>query len=132
MALLHEDVTDGILKAFYHVYNEMGFGFAEKCYENALIIELGAMGYEVATQVPICVRYKGHVVGDYFADLVVNGCVIVELKAADSLVEAHAVQLQNYLKATGMSIGLLLNFGKKPDFKRKIFETLRSDPRKSV
>ena len=97
MELLHKDSTDKIITAFSNVYNELGFGFLEKVYQNGLIV---------------C---------EYFADLIVNGCVIIELKAAETLVEEHELQLINYLKATEIEVGLLLNFGKKPQFKRKLF-----------
>lgn len=129
MPLLHEDVTEGILKAFFGVYNELGYGFAEKVYENSMVIELKALGFSVEAQVPVKVYFKGQAVGDYIADLIENGCVIVELKAAETLVTAHATQIQNYLKATGLTVGMLLNFGKKPQFERKVFELARTYPR---
>jgi GxxExxY protein len=132
MELLHKDITDKILKAFYTVYNELGFGFLEKVYENALIIELRNTGLRCAKQQPIKVQYGGSVVGDYFADIIVENIVILELKAAEGIVEEHELQLINYLKATEVEIGLLLNFGKKPEFKRKIFtndkKKIRLDP----
>lgn len=128
MELLHKDITDKILKAFYTVYNELGFGFLEKVYENALIIELQNMGLGCAKQQPIKVRYGGVVVGDYFADIIVENIVILELKAADGIVEEHELQLINYLKATEVEIGLLLNFGKRPEFKRKIFTNDKKNP----
>jgi GxxExxY protein len=118
--LLHQELTDKIIKAFYKVYNELGYGFLEKVYENAMLIELKKCGLQVKKQVPIIVLYDNQVVGDYFADILVEECVILELKATENLVEAHEIQLVNYLKATEMEIGLLLNFGKKPQFKRKI------------
>ena len=121
MEIIHRDITDKVIKAFYKVYNELGFGFLEKVYENALYLELIAMGLYCEKQKPIKVYYSGKKVGEYFADIIVNGCVIVELKAAETLVEEHELQLINYLKATETEIGLLLNFGKKPQFKRKIF-----------
>lgn len=129
MALIHEDITDGILHAFYTVYNELGYGFAEKVYENALIIELQALDFEVRAQYPIAVYYKGRIVGEYVADLLVNDSVIVELKAAECLSKAHAAQLQNYLRATEIEVGLLLNFGKKAEFERKVFQSARANPR---
>ena len=121
MDLLHKDITDKIIKAFYKVYNELGYGFLEKVYENALFLELTAMGLFCEKQKPIKVYYNGKIVGEYFADIIVNGCVIVELKAAEVLVEEHEFQSINYLKATEIEVGLLLNFGKKPQFKRKLF-----------
>jgi GxxExxY protein len=121
MEILHKEITDKILKAFYKVYNELGFGFLERVYENSLIIELNKAGLTCHKQKPIEVFYEKISVGTYFADIVVNECVIIELKAAESLVEAHELQLVNYLKATKIEVGLLLNFGKTPSFKRKIF-----------
>ena len=117
----HFEITEKIIKAFYKVYNTLGYGFSEKVYENALFIELVSMGLFVEKQKPIKVYYEGIEVGEYFADLIVEGCVIVELKAAEALCEEHEFQLINYLKATEIEVGLLLNFGKKTEFKRKVF-----------
>ena len=119
--LIHKDITDRILKAFYTVYNELGFGFLEKVYENALIVELKLAGLKCEQQKPIKVNYKGILVGEYYADLVVDDKVIVELKAAENISKEHELQLINYLRSTDINIGLLLNFGKKPEFKRKIY-----------
>ena len=117
----HSGITEKIIKAFYKVYNTLGYGFLEKVYENALFIELVAMGLLVEKQRQIKVYYEGKEVGEYFADLMVETCVIVELKAAESLCEEHEFQLINYLKATEIEVGLLLNFGRKPELKRKVF-----------
>ena len=119
--MLHEEITGAIIKAFYAVYNTLGYGFLEKVYENALVHELTKLGFEVRQQMPIQVYYDGQLVGKYFADLMVNGCVIVEIKAAEGLRPEHAAQLLNYLKATETEVGLLLNFGPKPEFARRIF-----------
>ena len=119
--MLHEEITGAIIKAFYTVYNTLGYGFLEKVYENALVHELTKLGLKVGQQMPIKVYYDGCLVGEYFADLVVEGCVIVEIKAAESLRPEHAAQLLNYLKATEVEVGLLLNFGPKPEFARRIF-----------
>ena len=121
MELLHKDITDKIIKGFYQVNNELGFGFLEKVYQNALMLELIAMGLFCEKQKQVKVFYSGQVVGEYFADLIVNSSVIIELKAAETLVDEHELQLINYLKATDMEVGLLLNFGRKPQFKRKLF-----------
>ncbi|MBL7960129.1 GxxExxY protein [bacterium] len=121
MELLHKDITDKIIKAFYKVYNVLGFGFLEKVYENAMFVELIATGLQCEKQKQIRVYYNGQAVGEYYSDMVVNDCVIVELKSSERLVKEHTLQLINYLKATNLEIGLLLNFGKKPEFKRKIF-----------
>lgn len=117
----HNQVTKDIIKAFYNVYNTLGFGFLERVYENALMIELNELGYSVKPQQNIKVLYKGIIVGEYFADLVVEDVVIVELKAVECLAKEHETQLVNYLKATQFELGLLLNFGKKAEIKRKIF-----------
>jgi GxxExxY protein len=121
--LKHGDVTERIVQAFYKVYNVLGHGFLEKVYENAMAIELRKHGLLVDQQAPIKVYYEGEAVGDYYADLLVAGCVIVELKAGEALANEHHAQLINYLKATGIEVGLLVNFGPKPELKRKVFET---------
>ena len=121
MELLHKDITDKIIKSFYTVYNELGYGFLEKVYENAMFLELVSTGLYCEKQKQIKVFYNGQIVGEYFSDIIVNSFVIVELKAAEALYEEHEFQLINYLKATEIEVGLLLNFGKKPEFKRKLF-----------
>ena len=121
MNLLHKDTTDIILKSFYKVYNNLGYGFLEKVYENALLYELRNQGLDCEKQKPIKVYYEQIQVGEYYADIIVNECIILELKAAESIAEEHEFQLINYLKATEIEIGLLLNFGKNPEFKRTIF-----------
>jgi GxxExxY protein len=123
--LLHKDLTDGILKTYYDVYNRLGFGFLERVYENALAYELRKRGYLVAQQQSITVWYDGVAIGEFFADLVVNNLVIVELKSVERLIPEHEAQLFNYLKATTIEVGLLLNFGPEPQFRRKVFESAR-------
>ena len=117
----HEELTEKIIKAFYKVYNTLGYGFLEKVYENALHIELTTMGFKVEKQKKHLVYYFGHIVGDYNADLLVNELIALELKANECIAEANENQLINYLKATTLEVGLLLNFGKKPEVRRKIF-----------
>jgi GxxExxY protein len=117
----YSEITDKIIKAYYKVYNTLGYGFLEKVYENAMFYELVDMGLKVSKQEQITVYYNDVKVGEYYADLVVEEIVVVELKAAESLCEEHEIQLINYLKATDMEVGLLLNFGKKPEIKRKVF-----------
>ena len=117
----HNELTDKIIKAFYNVYNELGFGFLENVYQNALFFELKNTQLKVENQKAIQVYYQKQLVGNYKADLIVNNTIILELKAVDFLIEEHELQLINYLKATNIEIGLLLNFGKKPEIKRKIF-----------
>ena len=118
---LHKELTSQIIKCFYTVYNKLGYGFLEKVYENALKIELQNNGLFVEKQKSIKVYYENQIVGEYFADLVIDNKIIVELKASETLCEEHEYQLINYLKATNIEIGLLLNFGKKPEIRRKIF-----------
>jgi GxxExxY protein len=130
--MLHSEITDGILKSFYKVYNSLGYGFLEKVYENALVIELLNSGYGVRQQQPITVLYENQQVGEYFADLMVNDQIIIELKAAEQLRQEHVAQLTNYLKATDKEVGLLLNFGPKPEFKRVVFTKYSKNPCKSA
>ena len=125
MDFKHTDITELIIKAFYKVYNTLGYGFLEKVYRNALAIELRKLGLEVIPEARILVYYGGEVVGEYFADLLVAGIVIVELKAVKKLLEEHEAQLLNYLKATPYEVGLLLNFGPRPEIKRKAFDNSR-------
>jgi len=117
----HSEITEKVIRAFYKVYNTLGYGFLEKVYENALFIELTENGLTVERQGQIKVYYDGKEVGVYFADLIIERSVIIELKATDVLCEEHEFQLINYLKATEIEVGLLLNFGKKAELKRKVF-----------
>jgi GxxExxY protein len=119
---LHSELSGKIIRAYFNVYNELGHGFLERVYERAMVIELGKMGLRCIAQHPIAVFYDGHPVGEYFADLLVEDSIIVELKAVEELSTAHEAQLINYLRATRIEVGLLRNFGKKPQHKRKIFE----------
>lgn len=121
----HADVTDKVLKAFFKVYNTLGYGFAERVYENALTIELRKSGLKVDKQLNLTVYYEGVVVGEYVADAVVNDVVMLELKAVRTLTSDHEAQLLNYLKATPLEVGLLLNFGEKPEHRHKIFDNDR-------
>jgi GxxExxY protein len=125
MSFLFKEITDKVIKAFFRVYNELGFGFLEKVYHNAMIIELKKAGLFVESQKKIKVYYNSYEIGEYFADIIVNDSLILELKAAESLVREHELQLINYLKATRIEVGLLLNFGKKPEFRRKVFSNER-------
>ncbi len=125
MVFKHTASTDKIINTFYTVYNTLGYGFLEKVYRNAMALELGKQGLAVCVEKPICVYYDGVIVGEYFADLVVGEVVIVELKAVRQLADEHEAQLLNYLKATTYEVGLLLNFGPKPEIKRKAFDNSR-------
>jgi len=117
----HQELTKSIIGIYYDVYNELGYGFLEKVYQNAMIIELKSRGYTIQNQKKISVLYKNEIVGDYIPDIIVNNSVIIELKRVEYIVESHESQLLNYLKATHCEVGLLLNFGKDPQFIRKIF-----------
>jgi GxxExxY protein len=118
-------LTEQIIKGFYTVYRALGYGFLEKVYENSLAIELRKMRLEVVQQAGIKVYYAGVVVGEYYADLLVADAVIVEIKAVRALLKEHEAQLLNYLKATPYEVGLLLNFGPKPEIKRKVYDNER-------
>jgi len=121
----HPEITENIIKTFYSVYNALGYGFLEKVYENAFLLELKGYGYQAIPQYPIKVLYNNIVVGEYFADILVEGKVILEIKAVKSIAEEHEAQLLNYLKATNIEVGLLLNFGPKPEIRRKAFNNER-------
>jgi len=120
--MLEGKLTDKIINAYYNVYNTLGYGFLEKVYENAFIIELKKMNIHGRKQVPIKVHFRNERIGGYFADILVEDKIIIELKAAEGLREEHEAQLLNYLRAISIEVGLLFNFGKKAEFKRKIFE----------
>jgi GxxExxY protein len=125
MDILHKDVTDPIIKTFFDVFNELGYGFLERVYQNAMFMELKSRGFKVDAHKQIKVYYKHVEVGLYYADLVVNDLIILELKATETIVQEFEWQLLNYLRATEMEVGLLLNFGHKPEFKRKVFDNKR-------
>lgn len=127
MRYLLKDKTEKIIKCFYETYNVLGYGFLEKVYENALLKELKVNGFECESQKKISVKYKGDKVGEYYADILVDNEIILELKATETLCEEHEYQLINYLKATNIELGLLLNFGKKPEIRRKIFTNDRKN-----
>jgi len=124
--MLHGELTAKIISSFFKVYNTLGYGFLEKVYENALAIELKRAELNVLQQQNIKVYYENQVVGDYFADIVADQ-VILEIKAAEGLRGENRAQLINYLKATDKEVGLLLNFGKTPEFKRVIFTNDRKE-----
>ena len=136
IGLQHESLTDQVLGAFYEVYRELGFGFLESVYEAALTMALEDRGLRVARQVDILVSFPSRVIGKFRADLLVEDRVLLELKAARTLESAHEAQLLNALKASAIEVGLLLNFGPSPQFKRMVFSSNRKDvsvhPRSSV
>jgi len=118
----HKDLTAKTIECAYKVHNTLGFGFLESVYQNALLIELEKAGLKAQKEVPIKVFYDQKIVGDYVADIIVEDTVILELKSVKELHPAHEAQLTNYLKATGIEVGLLINFGgERVDVKRKVF-----------
>ena len=120
--MIHADITGKIIQCFYKIYNELGYGFLEKVYENSLMIEFVAMRLLCVQQAPIKVYYQSQKVGNYFADFLVDNKIIVEVKAGNGdILKQHEMQLSNYLKATNYKVGLILYFGEKPNFKRIIF-----------
>lgn len=128
----HRDITERIIGAFYDVYNELGFGFLESVYHQALVIALFAAGLNAESKVKLPVYFRGHPVGEFEADILVERAVMLELKAAADFCPAHEAQLLNYLKATAVEVGPLLNFGPKPRVKRLAFSNGRKRSRPSV
>ncbi len=120
---LHGSITEKIIAAAYTVYNNLGAGFLEKVYEKAMEIELRKQGLVAVTQFPIKVYYDNNIIGDYFADILVENCIIVELKAINEISKVHETQLVNYLKATGLKVGLIINFGDTISIKRKVLQS---------
>ncbi|MCK4929383.1 MAG: GxxExxY protein [Methanosarcinales archaeon] len=118
----HKDITEKIIGAAYKVHNTLGSGFLEKVYQNSLAIELQSFDFLFDIEKPIKVHYKGEVVGNYIADIIVDDKVIIEIKAVKDLSHIHEVQLVNYLKATGIEVGLLINFGKSVQIKRRVMD----------
>jgi GxxExxY protein len=121
----HWDLCHEIVAVFYAVYNELGYGFLEAVYEEALFIALTEAGFSVGRQVPTPIWFRGRTIGQYKADLIVNGVVLLELKSVEAIDGSHKAQTLNYLRATDIEVALLLNFGPKPSFKRFVFENSR-------
>ena len=134
--LKHREITEKVIKTFFEVYNELGHGFLESVYEKSLALALGSLGLSVKRQIEIPVWFRGQKVGDFTADALVNDSVLLELKAVRALDPSHEAQLLNYLRATEIEVGLLLNFGLKPEFKRLAFDNrrkqIRENPRLSA
>jgi GxxExxY protein len=128
-SLKHAATTEKIIGVFYAVYNELGHGFLESVYQNAMVIALIQAGLKVEREVPVPVFFRGQVVGDYRADLRVDRLVLVELKTVRALEPSHEAQLFHYLRATNIEVGLLLNFATKAQFKRIAFENARKKSR---
>jgi GxxExxY protein len=123
----HSELTEGLIGTFYEVYNELGFGFVESVYEIAMCIALRSKGFTVERQSPVPVWFRGQQIGNFFADLVVNQSVILELKAARALEPSHIAQVLNYLRATAIEVGLVLNFGPRPSVRRLLFTNDRKN-----
>ena len=121
----NKELTEKIIEIFYKVYNKLGYGFLEKVYENAMMKEFKTADISAVSQYAINVVYEDEIIGEYFADILVDNKVIVEIKAAKSLAIENDAQLLNYLKATEIEVGPLLNYGPKPDLKRKAFNNTR-------
>ena len=130
MGFLHGNITRALIGIYYEVYNELGFGFLEAVYERAFAVALEERGLSHRRQAPIDVWYRGRKVGVYFADFLVEGAVIIELKAVRALDEAHESQVLNYLRATDIEVGLLVNFGPHPQFRRLVFANERKAGRR--
>ena len=118
--LVHRELSERVIGAFYETYNELGFGFLESVYESAFALQLEEAGMLVQRQHPVVVHYKGHVVGEFRADLMVESLMLIEIKTTRSVLPIHEAQLLNYLKATGIRVGLLVNFGPRPQFRRRV------------
>jgi GxxExxY protein len=121
----HEELTRRIIGTFYEVYNELGFGFLESVYREAMAIALRAGGLRVEKEFPLRATFRGQIVGEFRADLLVNGCVLIELKATRSLQSFHEAQTLNYLRAGVLELALLLNFGPQAQIKRLVFANIR-------
>jgi GxxExxY protein len=121
----HGDITQKVIGVFYDVYNELGYGFLESVYQKALGLALNGAGLHVCAPIKISVWFRGTKVGYFEGDMLVEKCVLLELKATRALDSSHQAQLLNYLRATDIEIGLLLNFGPKPEFKRLLFDNAR-------
>lgn len=134
--LMHGELTERIIGVFYDVYNELGYGFLESTYSGAMLIALHDAGLSASCEVSVPVWFRGRKIGQYFADLLVNDCVLVELKTARNIESAHEAQLLHYLRATEIEVGLLLNFGVRPQFRRLLFDNprkrIRGNPCESV
>lgn len=108
---IHKELTYKVIGCAMVVHRELGYGFLEKVYENAMMVQLRKEGIEAKQQQGVSVQFSGEIVGEYFADILIENKIIIELKAVDSLIERHFAQVLNYLKATDIKVGLLLNFG---------------------
>jgi GxxExxY protein len=136
IALKHSELTDKIIGAFYDVYNELGYGFLEATYAKAMVFALEEAELTAMREVPVTVWFRGRKAGQYFADIIVDNMVLLDLKDARTLDRAHEAQLLHYLRATEIEVGLLVNFGLRPQFRRLLFDNerkkIRENPCESV
>jgi GxxExxY protein len=123
----HSELTETIIGVFYDVYNELGFGFLESVYRKALRMALMEKGLRVESELPITVFFRGEKVGDFRADLIVNGVVLLELKTVEKIIRAHEAQLLNYLRSTTLELGLILNFGPQPQIRKLVLDNSRKN-----
>ena len=126
----HHQLTRRVIGVFYEVYNELGFGYLESVYQRSFMVALSEAGIRARSNAPVPVAFRGRNVGTYFADFLVEGVLIVELKACRAIEPAHESQLLNYLRGTSCEVGLLLNFGEKPAIRRLVFSNDRKPDRR--
>ena len=129
--LMHSDLTEKIIGVFYDVYNELGYGFLESTYAESMLVALRHSGFLAEREVSVPVWFRGVKVGQYFADLLVDNTILIELKTARNIESAHEAQLLHYLRATEIEVGLLLNFGTRPQFRRLLFDNARKKIREN-
>lgn len=125
----HSELTDLIIRVFYDVYNELGFGFLESVYRNSLYLALVEKGLAVEVEAPVSVFFRGKNVGDFRADLIVNKTILLELKTAEQIIAVHEAQVLNYLRSTSIELGVILNFGPKPQVRRLLLDNSRKQAR---
>jgi GxxExxY protein len=125
----HVELTERVIGVFYDVYNELGYGFLESVYREAMRLALTQAGLSVKTEVPVPVSFRGVVVGIFRADLIVDDCLLIELKAVDQIVRQHESQTMHYLRATSIEVALLMNFGTQPRFKRIVMDNKLKKPK---
>lgn len=128
----YSELSKRIIKVFYDVHNELGYGFSEKVYQRAYAIALRQDGMKVDEQVSIRVYFRGQLVGEFFADMIINDLILLELKAAEVIIEEFEAQLLNYLKSTEIEVGYVMNFGKSASFKRKVFDNERKGAMRGI
>jgi GxxExxY protein len=129
MELLHRELTDRIINVFYAVYDELGSGFLEKICQAAMVMALRSAGLKVAERVPFEVYFRGQLLGTFIADIVVEGLVLIEIKSRSALTMSDEAQVMNYLRASNLEVALIMNFGAKPEFRRRVYTNARKAER---